>query len=150
MRGTAGRQRYYLLSPSPLLALDVLAWFPGGLPIGSGDGGLLAFYYHPGFLLHVFSSTWNPYDITGLPAGRNLAQLPEALFFAAGRGLDLSYAAVQGVFYWLIQFVALLFMYRFLSHLLPEGNSRAVAAAFGFVLYTFRPPWSKTIGRQPS
>ncbi len=122
-----------------VVALDVLFWFPRGLPVGTGDGGLLAFYYHPSFLVHAFSSTWNPYNTTGLPAGQYVSQLPEAVFFALGRFTGLSYAIVQETFYWVIQFVAMLFMFRFLSRLLPRNSHGFIAALFGALLFNFSP-----------
>jgi len=144
VHGTASRRSWRVKSVLPLLlfalaALNVVFWFPAGLPVGTGDGGLLAFYYHPTFLVHVFSSPWNPYNITGLPSGQNIAQLPEAVFFAFGRVIGMKYAVIQGAFYGLIQFAAMIFMYKFLVRLLPRGKALEVAAVFGAILYCYSP-----------
>jgi hypothetical protein len=119
-------------------ALNVVTWFPSGLPIGWRDTGLLAFSYHPALLAHVDSYPWNPLDQLGVANTTGMAGLPFAAWFWGASILGATSGIAQALLYYLIQASAMLLMYRLLLGLLGTQTSSARAAAcLGALFYNF-------------
>jgi hypothetical protein len=119
-------------------ALNVVTWFPSGLPIGWRDTGLLAFSYHPALLAHVDSYPWNPLDQLGIANTTGMAGLPFAAWFWGASILGATSGIAQALLYYLIQASAMLLMYRLLLGLLGTQTSSAMAAAcLGALFYNF-------------
>lgn len=109
--------------------VTVALWLRNGQPVGWSDSGLISFYYHPSLIMRSLAAPWNAYAGLGGPSAQNIAQLPWAAVFAAGRWAGISYVLLQGFLYVAILFGTLVLFFYLFRNLVATDNMFVVTAA---------------------
>ena len=120
-----------------LLSLLPIYWIPSDRVIAMGDPGFTTYFYHPEYLLKIFSSTWFGQVNTGFSSTNWMSFLPfDYIFYLLYKiGFNGHYREVIIVCITIL--VSLWFMYLFIIEFFQDENKNEIAAFFGAIFYFF-------------
>ncbi len=121
-----------------LLSLIPFYWLPKH-PVGWGDAGLLAFFYHSEFLSHVYKYTWASHSLTGYPSGAAITMLPIVIISNILSFFNLKLHIQQAFVFSLIMFLSMLFMYLFIIELFNYRKDKKLIGTIAAIFYIYNP-----------